>query len=251
MNTNSSDIGGIAFGKRTKREDLSQYSVMNIPDLVDSDISFQLSELQEAERRRQEAKQQRQEKELIKMSKKINKNTNTQLNNEFISTENGIKTRSEYLDIIREAVRDNITLKFDNAIINLIVAADTITEESVLNIIKENIKFLVKFTRDFRGREDDLQEFIYEIIKTNTLSDKSYKNIEIYAKNEGITLENPEVIKMKLKFQGITLDTPSIFKINTNVVKQGGGLGEWGVQTGQAGQYGGMWQRGGFFMTCS
>ena len=253
MNTNSSDISGVPFGKRTKLEDLSKYSVMNIPELVDSDISFQISELQEAEkaeRQRQAAKKQRQEaerkrkeeKELIDKSKKINENTDTQLNNEFISTENGIKTRSEYLDIIRKSVRDNITLKFDNAIINLIVAADTITDETVLNNIKENIKFLVKFTRNFKERGDDVTEFIFKLLKTNTLSDKSYKNIEIYAKNEGIVLQNTETIKLLLKFHGITLDTPSIFKTNTNVVKQGGGLGR---------QYGGMWQRGGFFMTCS
>ena len=219
--------------------------IPDLPNLTDDDTSFQENELKQALTMKQASKEdmerENQKNNIIMRHKKIDsKKENTslknKLNEELIYTGNNIKPISEYINTINKAIDNNITLDFDTAIVNAIINVSRSEEviDYLMNFTTKKDDNRLKFGR----RYDNFSDYVYKLIKTNKLSDRSYEIIEKYGEKENMVL-SPTFIKKKLQNEGITVTTPSVFKPDTNENMIGNMSG------------GGMWQRGGFFMTCS
>ena len=206
------------------------------------------------------------EKELVNKSRQIiiryNKDQNIKikddLNKQFIEARDGYKTVSEYKKILKRANKAKVSLDIDGAIVNALAAVTRQRERlesmrlnpatygetavrSTTNAIvtlKEVIDYLMAFPRskrrsDMKKRIENLNAAVFKLIVGNNLSNQGYALIAKYASREGIDIA---VQEMKRALVNTPITNPSTFRN----VRYGGFV---------AG--GGMWQQGGFFMTCS
>ena len=269
----------LVFGKRTHRQILQPYRNQNgdertdalapthgnmfqqpLPGLSRADsYSVQTKELKENEERR-----------LLNQSREIITNYNDYyqdqsvgavLNREFVNPKSGQKTVDDYKRILKRANKAKITLDVDGAIVYALASAirtkkmldsmklnpATYGQIAVINTtknahnLKENIEFLIKIPKsnrksDFKKRVKNFHTALFKLIVSNTLSDEGYDLILSYASRQGKKGIDVKVDEMKLALVNTELRTPSAF---LNII------GGSNVQTG------GMWQQGGFFMTCS
>ena len=251
----------LVFGKRTHRQILQPYRNQNgdertdaLPGLSRADsYSVQTKELNESEERR-----------LLNQSREIITNYNhyyqdqsdgAALNREFVNPKSGQKTVDDYKRILKRANKAKITLDIDGAIVYAFASAvrtkeilgsmklnpatygDFAVRNTTKNAhnLKENIDFLIKIPKstkksDLKKRVKNFHTALFKLIVSNTLSNEGYNLILSYAARQGIRVK---VKEMKRALVNTEIRTPSAF-LNT--------VG--GSQTG------GMWQRGGFFMTC-
>lgn len=267
------DLGGdegensLAFGQRTHRQILQPYINQSrdegedaiapthdnmfqqpLPNLSRADsYSIQTKELQESE----EQRLLNQVKETIENNDNYKKErVLAALNREFVNPNANRKTVEEYKNILRRANEANVTLDIDGAIVYTLAYAVQVKQmlpltygevqlnnlQEIANNLKKNIDFLMKIPkntkkRDFRQRVNKFNTALFNLIVTNTLSNEAYDLIHNYALTQRITVK-VDAIKEGLKTHRII--TPTEF---SNI--RGGS------------QYGGMWQQGGFFMTCS
>ena len=269
----------LVFGKRTHRQILQPYRNQNgderadalapthgnvfqqpLPGLSRADsYSVQTKELKENEERR-----------LLNQSREIITNYNNYyqdksygaaLNREFVNPKSGQKTVDDYKRILKRANKAKITLDVDGAIVYALASAirtkkmldsmklnpATYGQIAVINTtknahnLKENIEFLIKIPKsnrksDFKKRVKNFHTALFKLIVSNTLSDEGYDLILSYASRQGKKGIDVKVDEMKLALVNTEIRTPSAF---LNII------GGSNVQTG------GMWQQGGFFMTCS
>lgn len=269
----------LVFGKRTQRQILQPYRNQNgdertdalapthgnvfqqpLPGLSRADsYSVQTKELKENEERR-----------LLNQSREIITNYNNYyqdksygaaLNREFVNPKSGQKTVDDYKRILKRANKAKITLDVDGAIVYALASAirtkkmldsmklnpATYGQIAVINTtknahnLKENIEFLIKIPKsnrksDFKKRVKNFHTALFKLIVSNTLSDEGYDLILSYASRQGKKGIDVKVDEMKLALVNTEIRTPSAF---LNII------GGSNVQTG------GMWQQGGFFMTCS
>ncbi len=220
-------------------------NVPDLPDLANGDTLFQENELKQAliikQADKEDMERENQKNNIIMRHKKIDtkkefKSLKNKLNEEFTYTGNTTKPISEYNKTINKAIDNNIILDFDTAIVNSIIDVSRSEEviDYLMNFTTKNTDNKIKFGE----RQDKFSDFVYNLIKNNKLSDRSYEIIKEYGKKENLGFY-PEVVKAKLQMEGITVTTPSVFRPDTNenmTVNMTGG---------------GMWQQGGFFMTCS
>lgn len=222
--------------------------IPDLPDLTD-DTSLQENELKQAltikqiikQANKEDMERENQKNNIIMRHKEIDSNKeNTslknELNEEFIYTGNNIKPISEYINTINKAIDNNITLDFDTAIVNAII--DVTRSEEVIDYLMNFTTKQADNILKFGKRNDNFSNYVYKLIKTNKLSDRSYEIIEKYGEKENMALSR-KAIKTKLQNEGITVTTPSVLRPDTNENMIGNMSG------------GGMWQQGGFFMTCS
>ena len=228
-----------------------------LPGLSRADsYSVQAKELKESEERR-----------LLNQSREIITNYNDYyqdqsvgavLNREFVNPKSGQKTVDDYKRILKRANKAKITLDVDGAIVYALASAirtkkmldsmklnpATYGQIAVINTtknahnLKENIEFLIKIPKsnrksDFKKRVKNFHTALFKLIVSNTLSNEGYNLILSYASKQGIDVK---VKEMKRALVNTEIRTPSAF---LNII------GGSNVQTG------GMWQQGGFFMTCS
>ena len=215
--------------------------------------SVQTKELNESEERR-----------LLNQSREIITNYNAYyqdqsvgavLNREFVNPKTGQKTVDDYKRTLKRANKAKVTLDIDGAIVYALASVvrsremlmsiklnpATYGEIGVRNaiktghILKENIDFLMKIPKstkksDFKKRVKNFHTALFKLIVSNTLSNEGYNLIISYAAKQGIHVK---VKEMKRALVNTEIRTPGAF---LNIIG--------GSQTG------GMWQRGGFFMTC-
>ena len=215
--------------------------------------SVQTKELNESEERR-----------LLNQSREIITNYNAYyqdqsvgavLNREFVNPKTGQKTVDDYKRTLKRANKAKVTLDIDGAIVYALASVvrsremlmsiklnpATYGEIGVRNaiktghILKENIDFLMKIPKstkksDFKKRVKNFHTALFKLIVSNTLSNEGYNLILSYASKQGIDVK---VKEMKRALVNTEIRTPGAF---LNIIG--------GSQTG------GMWQRGGFFMTC-
>ncbi len=231
-------------------------SLQALPGLSRADsYSVQMKELKESEERR-----------LLNESREIIKNYNhyyqdqsvgAVLNREFVNPKSGQKTVDDYKRTLKRANKAKITLDVDGAIVYALASVvrakemlrsmklnpGTYGEIAVRNTVqnghnlKENIDFLMKIPKssrkgDFKKRVKNFHTALFKLIVSNTLSNEAYNLILIYASNQNIDVK---VDEMKRALVNTEIRTPTAF---LNII------GGSNVQTG------GMWQQGGFFMTC-
>ena len=234
---------------------MSSHSLQQAPpglSRADS-YSVQMKELKENEERR-----------LLNQSREIITNYNAYyqdqsvgavLNREFVNPKSGQKTVDDYKRTLKRANKAKVTLDVDGAIVYALASIvrtremlqsiklnpATYGEFAVRNTtkiahnLKENIDFLMKIPKsnrkgDFKVRVKNFHTALFKLILSNTLSDEGYNLIRSYAAKQGIDIK---VIEMRNALVNTEIRTPSTF---LNIIG--------GSQTG------GMWQRGGFFMTC-
>ena len=234
---------------------MSSHSLQQAPpglSRADS-YSVQTKELNESEERR-----------LLNQSREIITNYNAYyqdqsvgavLNREFVNPKSGQKTVEDYKRTLKRANKAKITLDVDGAIVYALASVvrsremlmsiklnpATYGEIGVRNaiktghILKENIDFLMKIPKstkksDFKKRVKNFHTALFKLIVSNTLSNEGYNLIISYAAKQGIHVK---VKEMKRALVNTEIRTPGAF---LNIIG--------GSQTG------GMWQRGGFFMTC-
>jgi hypothetical protein len=210
------------------------------------------------------------EKELINKSRQIiiryNKDQNIRikddLNKQFIDARDGYKSVSEYKKILKRANKAKVSLDIDGAIVNALAGVTRQRErlESIklnpatygetavrtttnaIYTLKEVIDYLMAFPKskrrsDMEQRIENLNAAVFKLIVGNNLSNQGYALITKYASKEGIYIA---VQEMKLALVNTPITNPSAFRN----IRGGAGAGA-GFMTG-----GGMWQQGGFFMTC-
>lgn len=229
-------------------------SLQSLPGLSRADsYSVQMKELKENEERR-----------LLNQSREIITNYNhyyqdqsvgAVLNREFVNPKSGQKTVDDYKRTLKRANKAKVTLDVDGAIVYALASIvrtrellksiklnpATYGEFAVRNttksahILKENIDFLMKIPKsnrksDFKQRVKNFHTALFKLIVSNTLSNEGYNLILSYASKQDIDVK---VKEMKRALVNTEIRTPSAF---LNIMG--------GSQTG------GMWQRGGFFMTC-
>ena len=257
----------LAFGQRTHRQTLQPYINQSgnvradalsptpgnmfqqpVPGLSRADsYSVQTRELTESE----EQRLLNQVKETIENNDNYKKErVLAALNRQFVNPNANRKTVEEYKNILRRANEANVTLDIDGAIVYTLAYAVQVKQmlpltygevqlnnlQEIANNLKKNIDFLMKIPkntkkRDFRQRVNKFNTALFNLILTNTLSNEAYNLILNYALTQRITVK-VDAIKEGLKYHRII--TPTEF---SNI--RGGS------------QNGGMWQQGGFFMTCS
>lgn len=209
------------------------------------------------------------EKELVSKSRQIiiryNKDQDIKikddLNKQFIDARDGYKTVSEYKKILKRANKAKVSLDIDSAIVNALVAVTrqrqrlesmrlntaTYGETAVRSTtnaiftLKEVIEYLMAFPRskrrsDMKKRIENLNAAVFKLVVGNNLSNQGYELINNYASREGIDIA---VQEMRRALVNTPITTPRLFR---NIRHGGAGTG---VMSG-----GGMWQQGGFFMTC-
>lgn len=237
---------------------MSSHSLQQaLPGLSRADsYSVQMKELKESEERR-----------LLNESREIITNYNhyyrdqsvgAVLNREFVNPKSGQKTVDDYKRTLKRANKAKITLDVDGAIVYALASVvrakemlrsmklnpGTYGEVAVRNTVqiahnlKENIDFLMKIPKstkksDFKKRVKNFHTALFKLIVSNTLSNEAYNLILSYASNQNIDVK---VKEMKQALVNTEIRTPTQF---LNII------GGSNVQTG------GMWQQGGFFMTCS
>jgi hypothetical protein len=241
-------------GKIKKNTSLLYMSLQSLPGLSRADsYSVQAKELKENEERR-----------LLNQSREIITNYNhyyqdqsvgSVLNREFVNPKSGQKTVDDYKRTLKRANKAKITLDIDGAIVYALASVvraremlmsmklnpATYGEIAVRNTVKishnlkENIDFLMKIPKsnrksDFKQRVKNFHTALFKLIVSNTLSNEGYNLILSYASKQGIDVK---VKEMKGALVNTEIRTPTQF---LNIIG--------GSQTG------GMWQRGGFFMTC-
>ena len=210
------------------------------------------------------------EKELINKSRQIiiryNKDQSIKikddLNKQFIDARDGYKTVSEYKKILKRANKAKVSLDIDGAIVNALAAVTRQRERlesmrlnpatygetavrtttNAIFTLKEVIDYLMAFPRskrrsDMEKRIENLNAAVFKLVVGNNLSNQGYAMINNYASREGIDIAVKEIRRALVN---TPITNPSTFRN----VRYGGSM--VGVMTG-----GGMWQRGGFFMTCS
>ena len=209
------------------------------------------------------------ERDLINKSRQIiirynndqNINIRDDLNKQFIDARYGYKTVSEYKKILKLANKAKVSLDIDSAIVNALAVVtrqremlESIrlnpatygetalrrTTNAIFNL-KDVIDYLMAFPRrkrrsDMKQRTENLNAAVFKLIISNNLSNQGYALINNYAEREGILIA---VQEMEEALVNTPITTPSLFR---NVKHGGAGTG---VMSG-----GGMWQQGGFFMTC-
>ena len=209
------------------------------------------------------------EKELINKSRQIiiryNKDQSIKikddLNKQFIDARDGYKTVSEYKKILKRANKAKVSLDIDGAIVNALAAVTRQRERlesmrlnpatygetavrtttNAIFTLKEVIDYLMAFPRskrrsDMEKRIENLNAAVFKLVVGNNLSNQGYAMINNYASREGIDIAVKEIRRALVN---TPITNPSTFRN----VRYGGSM--VGVMTG-----GGMWQRGGFFMTC-
>ena len=229
-------------------------SLQQLPGLSRNDsYSIQTQELKKYEEQR-----------LLNQSKEIIKNYNNyfqdeslgaELNRAFVDPKSGQKTVREYKETLKRANKAKITLDIDGAIVNALASVARAREmllimrlspsfygksaiksntESVERL-KENIDFLLKIPKSkrrniFKNRVENFHIALFKLIISNTLTNEGYNLIRAYASRQGIDIQ---VEEMRRALVNTEIRTPVEFR---NIVDN--------VQNG------GMWQSGGFFMTC-
>jgi hypothetical protein len=258
----------LVFGQRTHRQILQPYRNQNgderadalapalenmfqqpLPGLSRADsYSVQTIELEKSE----EQLILNQVKEIIKNHDNYYKDESVRaaLNREFVNPNADKKTVNDYKDILKRANKAKVTLDIDGAIVYTLaylvrveqLLSRTYGEMAVSNIreiahnLEENIYFLMKIPKspkknDFKQRVKNFNTALFNLIVSNTLSDEGYNLILTYASNQNIDVK---VKSIKRSLRNKQISTPTEFSN-----KRGGS------------QTGGMWQQGGFFMTCS
>ena len=206
------------------------------------------------------------ERELINKSRQIiirynndqNIDIQDDLNEQFIDARDGYKTVLEYKKILKRANKAKVSLDIDGAIVNALYAVSRqrqrlgsmrrnpatygeVAVRSTTNAIltlKEVIDYLMAFPRskrrsDMRKRTENLNAAVFRLVISNNLSNEGYELINRYASREGIHIADEE---MRRTLVNTPITTPNAFRN----IRPG-----TGVMSG-----GGMWQQGGFFMTC-
>lgn len=240
---------------------MSSHSLQQLPELSRADsYSLQAKQLKEYEERR-----------LLNQSREIITNYNNYyqdqsigsvLNREFVNPKPGQKTVDDYKRTLKRANKAKVTLDVDGAIVYALASIvrtrellksiklnpATYGEFAVRNttksahILKENIDFLMKIPKstkksDFKQRVKNFHTALFKLIISNTLSNEGYDLIRSYAAKQDIDIK---VKEMRTALINTEIRTPSAF---LNIM---GGSNNIQSIVG-----GGMWQRGGFFMTCS